>query len=85
MDPLALSVNMFFTNANRFVVSDAPTGLFTVCSGRHDPGQIDIAKLSFGRAEFFGKGFDNLCYGASHQYGHLTPRKPMQKVNAYYH
>jgi len=38
-----------FNNADR--ISDAPTGLFTVCSGRQDGGQIDDPKLNFGRAE----------------------------------
>jgi hypothetical protein len=37
-----------------FGVSDAPTGLFTVCSGRQDWTKIDDPKLNFGRAESLG-------------------------------
>jgi len=41
-----------FNNADRIPeFPDAPTGLFTVCSGRQDGGQIDDPKLNFGRAE----------------------------------
>ena len=50
-DPLALSVNMISTMPTGSEVSDTPTGLFTACSGRQDPGQIDNPKLNFGRAE----------------------------------
>jgi len=44
-------------------VSDAPTGLFTVCSGRHDRTQIDDPKLKFGGAESYRPicHFPRLC------------------------
>jgi len=44
--------NMFSTMPTGFVVSDAPTGLFTVCCGRQDRGQIDDAELNFCRVEY---------------------------------
>ena len=45
-DPLALSANMSQCRPDSGV-SDSPTGLFTVCSGRQDRTQIDDPKVEF--------------------------------------
>jgi hypothetical protein len=51
-DPLAFSDYHVFNDADRiFGVSDTPIGLFTVCSGRQDPTQIEDKQNNFGREE----------------------------------